>query len=974
MAASSSVHAVDGPALVGAVSARLATKFAEGLRVAKSVRDKARQLEQAGTGAGPQSRLCCSITPLEETFRWEFKRNVLNQSCTRYPLGVTAQSAEVQTFNAWSPGLESTMAGVALETGVRWTYFGHASGGYRIFPGASGSSCTNYDPRYRPWWLASQSIPKSVIIVMDVSGSMVTADRMGRARDAVTTLLNTLNPDDYVGVVAFDSTIHTAGGCFATQLAAANGYNINLLLAFVASLRPGSGTLCNAAMDAAVSMQANAPPAAKALPTAIIFVSDGIPSDSGFLSRVSTASNTLWFAIGMGLSDSSVLNSIAAAGGTGTSVAIPDDGSVNLRTAMRAFYENPKFAVAASDNCTTTVPYFDSSGLGLVLTIACPTYSAINSLIGVAGVDITLAQVLEDLSLVESRGGYVIMIDAAKRTYLHPKLASPREVNQQPFLVAVDDLELGVAFRSTVLLSMIAGNSGSISTTVSEFQSRGNAGEEGGQYVSVTVTYSWAPVAGTKFLLCIALPSLARPVYAPAIVTQHVYHRLDLVSSQSGQAVGRDGRRGGILTNAGDPAPIPGAKLAPFCFTDQDSYIGRPEGVENVTAYLNWVQTPYSPTSAFSLRLTTPQKLHGDLQLLRQAAGCWNTKPRRNEAFYRYLATESGVLFITPASQYVQEYDPTVRSWYKRAKAAPGKLALSVPYIDAATNIRVVSLSRTVGNSNVSSVFGVAGMDFDLTGIRQLFSQAVPCPVDTQCFLLDDSCDLISSPDGTDLRDLDFMGTRSRLLGAVTADLLNRGMSKNYCLDYVSLKRQAFYDVSVPAGGFSGSTQACGGANVQYNIVPVPNGNFYLVTVTQGETLPAMACCGTASAGCASGASTTTCEAPCKADVVLENNCLGFKPSTSEVQVEPCPLAPPSLRSLPLTASSGLTAGQIAGIVVAGIVAASVLVVMSIYLVKRARMAAAARHAAEQPPDTMEIYNLPPGEEPSAPHLQDLSR
>ncbi len=54
------------------------------------------------------------------------------------------------------------------------------------------------------------------------------------------------------------------------------------------------------------------------------------------------------------------------------------------------------------------------------------------------------------------------------------------------------------------------------------------------------------------------------------------------------------------------------------------------------------------------------------------------------------------------------------------------------------------------------------------------------------------------------------------------------------------------------------------------------------------------------------------------------------------------------------------------------VIGAAVILVVAIFLIKRAHAAAIARHAAEQPPAPMEVYNLPPGQEPSAPNLQEL--
>jgi hypothetical protein len=92
--------------------------------------------------------------------------------------------------------------------------------------------------------------------------------RISRARDAALTLLDTLNPEDFVGVVLFDSTPLTPSGCFSTKLAVANPYNINLLKAFVTkSYQPGGSTIYGLAFQAALAMRDNGPPASQGLVT-----------------------------------------------------------------------------------------------------------------------------------------------------------------------------------------------------------------------------------------------------------------------------------------------------------------------------------------------------------------------------------------------------------------------------------------------------------------------------------------------------------------------------------------------------------------------------------------------------------------------------------------------------------------------------------------------------------------------------------
>jgi Mg-chelatase subunit ChlD len=55
------------------------------------------------------------------------------------------------------------------------------------------------------WFYESQAAsgPKDVVIVIDTSGSMTTAGRMSKAKEAAHTIIEALTDDDYVNIVRF---------------------------------------------------------------------------------------------------------------------------------------------------------------------------------------------------------------------------------------------------------------------------------------------------------------------------------------------------------------------------------------------------------------------------------------------------------------------------------------------------------------------------------------------------------------------------------------------------------------------------------------------------------------------------------------------------------------------------------------------------------------------------------------------------
>ena len=78
----------------------------------------------------------------------------------------------------------------------------------------------NYDPRFRPWYSSAASGPKKVVILVDVSGSMGSAGRIGLAKDAVIAVLDTLSWKDEAMIITFNSDvagISTSGGGLVTM-------------------------------------------------------------------------------------------------------------------------------------------------------------------------------------------------------------------------------------------------------------------------------------------------------------------------------------------------------------------------------------------------------------------------------------------------------------------------------------------------------------------------------------------------------------------------------------------------------------------------------------------------------------------------------------------------------------------------------------------------------------------------------------
>ena len=127
-------------------------------------------------------------------------------------------------------------------------YFGTINGLFREFPGSEMSTDSNgnylsYDPRFRPWYVSAASGSKDVVILLDISESMLQNGRLALAKEAVISVLNTMGHSSFVSVVAFNQeVVLSCFGDYAEDLVSATPRNVAELIEFVEGLEASGGT------------------------------------------------------------------------------------------------------------------------------------------------------------------------------------------------------------------------------------------------------------------------------------------------------------------------------------------------------------------------------------------------------------------------------------------------------------------------------------------------------------------------------------------------------------------------------------------------------------------------------------------------------------------------------------------------------------------------------------------------------------
>ena len=192
---------------------------------------------------------------------------------------------------AEADGLDAVFRDVGDDLSA-WVYFGTTTGTYHSFPGnvrgRENDQCDAYDPRLRPWYVRAASGPKSVVYVLDVSGSMshnnspgrpARGSRLDAVKSAVAASLATLTPSDFVGIVTFSSEAEIVNS--EPTLVRATPENIEALVRSVDRLFPGGGTEFVPALELAFDLLAvsEAQEATSNCISTILFLTDGVAEE-----------------------------------------------------------------------------------------------------------------------------------------------------------------------------------------------------------------------------------------------------------------------------------------------------------------------------------------------------------------------------------------------------------------------------------------------------------------------------------------------------------------------------------------------------------------------------------------------------------------------------------------------------------------------------------------------------------------------
>ena len=280
-------------------------------------------------------------------------------------------------------------------------YFGASTGAFRIFPARHAGDCGAYDPRVRPWYVASSSGPKDVVLVLDVSGSMTESGRAVLMVDAAQAVIKTLTIADWFSVVLFSSSASTLSN-MGVYLQQATKETKDAAIAALESVQIGGGTNFRQGFakafevfKASVDMEYTA-----GCHKAILFLTDGANTDgtpAEVLSDVTTGNapygaTVFTYSLGAG-ADSALPKSIAC---QNSGVWAPIADGADLVGSMSSYFQLFARGLGDQENEGFTAwvePYAFATGGGMGTTVGAPVYDRTLTpphFIGVAAIDMAV--------------------------------------------------------------------------------------------------------------------------------------------------------------------------------------------------------------------------------------------------------------------------------------------------------------------------------------------------------------------------------------------------------------------------------------------------------------------------------------------------------------------------------------------------------------------------------------------------------
>ncbi|XP_023650562.1 VWFA and cache domain-containing protein 1 isoform X2 [Paramormyrops kingsleyae] len=875
---------------------------------------------------------CCTIPPSMMDFDGNFNTNVSKTICCDR-LSPTVNS------RAFNPGrdLNSVLAdNLKSNLGIKWQYFSSEEGIFTVFPAHKFHCKGTYEHRSRPVYVSAvRPQPKHVVVLID-HGASLTETQLQIARDSALIILNSIDEHDRISVLTVADMVRSCSldQCYKSFLSPATSETKRKMASFISSIKASDSPTQHAlGFQKAFHLLRNTNNVTRQQTNTdmvVIYLSSGMTSkDSSETEKRATLGMVkeenqylnnsvmiLTYALmneGVtGLKELAFLRDLAEQ--NSVKYGVPDRSALpvvkgsmmvlnqlsNLETTVGRFYINlPNRMI---DKASFSLPYADPMGDSFIMTVSRPCYFG-NLLLGVVGVDVNLAYILEDVTYYQdSLASYTFLIDQKGYTLMHPSLTRPYLMAEPPLHTDIIHYENIPGFQEVQqnILSLPLGSqviTVPMNSSLSWHMNRLRDTSKG----SYNVSYAWKLVQDTAFILCIVYIQPEIPVKnlknlntVPS--SKLLYHRLDLL-----------GQPGSCL-HFKQLATVesPTVMLSAGSFSSPYEHLSQPETkrmVEHYTAYL-------SDNTRLIANPGLKSSVRNEVMATSHITDEWMTQMEMSSLncyiVRRYIATPNGVLRIFPGSLMDKAFDPTRRQWYLHAVANPGLITFTGPYLDVGGAGYVVTISHTIHASSSQmvpgSVVAVMGIDFTLRYFYKVLLDLLPvCNQDKgnkiRCFIMEDRGYLVAHPTLIDPKghapaEQQHITHKEPL---VANDILNHPnfVKKNLCNSFSDRTVQRFYKFNTSIVG--DLTNLVHGSHCsKYRLTRIPGTNAFAGILNETCDSLAFCACSTVDRLCLNchRMEQNECECPCECPLEV-NECTGNLTNTEnrnpscEVHQEP---------------------------------------------------------------------------------------
>ncbi|XP_061177706.1 VWFA and cache domain-containing protein 1-like [Saccostrea echinata] len=747
-----------------------------------------------------------------------------NEACVSHPSYVNPSDLKYPTKDV----LEKMMNNHKSIRIIQNQYLGLNSGLVFFYPATKLVGCESYDPRFRPYYVSSTSYkPRDVVVVLDVSTSMMGL-KLYEARQAVITVMETLSPEDRIGIVVFNNTAHTPNSCYGEMLVPATRTTKQYLEGFISSVGTSEGSNYAAGLH-----------------QVILFVTDGDNTGEDNPLEVIREKNSQLqnrvvihtYGVGTGLSShvrellrnmsTQVLNKESFGSiRNGSCTIIQDLKGSSLREAMGMYYNST--GIPISQIPTYTLPYKDFISKEFVIS-GCLPIGHKGQFIGVVCADIRLSELVSEITYLQrGQHSYAFIIDGKERTLVHPLFPDPRDAytksydvnNIYNFETSGDVEQVITSMKKKV--TVFVGQSGHKLLQTTMIESRGDRLRDGDLSSTIDALYTWTPinVRGSNLSLCVVMEWNGTIKTLKTLSPKKgdfLYHRWDLTKWPT--VACRHFNRYATKEKTT-------IKFTGDAYESIYSYINAKETEAEVHLYEQYISGVIQSNPGFkksainSIRATSPIEHF------------WRIGSRHgSQLIWRYVMTEAGIERIYPGVRLPDDYDHKLRPWYRKTLSQKTVNVVSPPYEDLGGMGRVITLSRTIliGRNNGKGE-AVVGADLSVYFLHQILLDLYPvCRNRTEfsCIVIDDSGFLVMHPYFTETMNgarnpIHITHKEMRISRSLTSEGI---LYRQPCRDIENKKEQITFRVKLPPSKTNGITNNAEG----YELRPVPMSNLFLI-------------------------------------------------------------------------------------------------------------------------------------------------